>query len=422
MNHWTKELTVTCWPVGQGLFTQADVRCGDRDFRIVYDCGTSSPQQHCWSAVHNLPPERLDLLVLSHYDLDHISGVAELLDHTGGTDRVWVPYIAPELRWLQAIRSALQAADHSAPPTRMSDAAELVVAPEQWFARRGPSEISRVGDPRKEGPDHPPPHGDRRSRQQFDAGPLLRRSDGLLVGSTAPWRQAFKTATWRTEWSLVTHPSTPDDAAVLILTWAKPGSGRWPVAECRRRVARVLGVSEAELLAVDEPPGALIGRLQQVLGDEERRKRLRECYGSSDQAVNNRSLFLMVQAGTHPSEPWRLQDRVTGSPEWIEDRHHGVPTALWCGDAGAKVLEELLAQANNGLRLRLGNTTVWGVPHHGSAGSYCAPFYRELGPARAYLSAGHGRRKHPDPGVAYETRARVVTEFSQPGVWSMTWR
>ena len=70
--------------VGQGLFTE--VYLGDdsgSEFRIVYDCGTSNRQRVIQDAIsastrraNNRP---IDLLVISHFDRDHISGVIDLI-------------------------------------------------------------------------------------------------------------------------------------------------------------------------------------------------------------------------------------------------------------------------------------------------------------------------------------------------------
>ncbi|MDV6315724.1 MBL fold metallo-hydrolase [Idiomarina sp. HP20-50] len=70
--------------VGQGLF--AEVYLGDdsgSEFRIVYDCGTSNRQQVVQDAIsastHRAKNRPIDLLVISHFDRDHISGVIDLI-------------------------------------------------------------------------------------------------------------------------------------------------------------------------------------------------------------------------------------------------------------------------------------------------------------------------------------------------------
>lgn len=76
------------YPVGQGLFSTGSIRRHDEEqsrFLWVYDCGTSSSQSLVDRGIAQLEHfakgrERIDLLVLSHLDHDHISGVVRLLN------------------------------------------------------------------------------------------------------------------------------------------------------------------------------------------------------------------------------------------------------------------------------------------------------------------------------------------------------
>lgn len=75
-------------PVGQGLFASGYLmKAGENepDFTWVYDCGTSSSQTLVTNGIEKLEKEigvhgKIDLLVLSHFDHDHISGVCRLLE------------------------------------------------------------------------------------------------------------------------------------------------------------------------------------------------------------------------------------------------------------------------------------------------------------------------------------------------------
>lgn len=75
-------------PVGQGLCASGVLRIDSPSeirLRWVYDCGTSSSPTLIEDAVqqlHDWPrgPLRLDLVVLSHFDHDHISGVCRLIE------------------------------------------------------------------------------------------------------------------------------------------------------------------------------------------------------------------------------------------------------------------------------------------------------------------------------------------------------
>lgn len=85
------------WNVGQGLFSSGRIQMGDAPvFHWVYDCGTSSSQKLIQNAVNKYNSDKnqgsIDLLVLSHFDKDHISGVKELLKNGRKIKRWVVPY------------------------------------------------------------------------------------------------------------------------------------------------------------------------------------------------------------------------------------------------------------------------------------------------------------------------------------------
>ena len=75
------------YPVGQGLFSSGVIRRQDGNqphFLWVYDCGSSSGDRFIEKSVQRLAitargRNRIDLLTLSHFDHDHISGVVRLL-------------------------------------------------------------------------------------------------------------------------------------------------------------------------------------------------------------------------------------------------------------------------------------------------------------------------------------------------------
>ncbi len=96
-------------PVGQGLFTSGSIRLRSESeprFLWVYDCGTTSEQSLVDQGVVDLHEsagarKRIDLLVLSHFDKDHISGVCRLLkDFEVGT--LLLPYMSLAQRLLLA--------------------------------------------------------------------------------------------------------------------------------------------------------------------------------------------------------------------------------------------------------------------------------------------------------------------------------
>lgn len=77
----------TQWGIGHGGFHTQEIKLEDSSsrlvFRLVYDCGTSGPMQVLSDAIEEYVESlakgsHIDLLVVSHYDADHVNGLVEL--------------------------------------------------------------------------------------------------------------------------------------------------------------------------------------------------------------------------------------------------------------------------------------------------------------------------------------------------------
>src|SRR3546814_17204983 len=86
-------------PVGQGMFASGHLKrtnSNDTEFSWIYDCGSASAGQLEIGAVNRLaahlggPKPRIDLLVISPFDHDHISGLPHLLS-TFALKRILLP-------------------------------------------------------------------------------------------------------------------------------------------------------------------------------------------------------------------------------------------------------------------------------------------------------------------------------------------
>lgn len=78
--------TITChfWNVGQGLFSSGKIALpNNQEFVWVYDCGSANQKTILNNAIHSMKQvyqnDVIDLLVISHFDKDHIKGLPELL-------------------------------------------------------------------------------------------------------------------------------------------------------------------------------------------------------------------------------------------------------------------------------------------------------------------------------------------------------
>jgi hypothetical protein len=168
MDHFCAEFNFH--PVGQGLFSTGSLRFDDSgydDFQWVYDCGTSSSQRLLRAALSEFQRKRrngpLDLVVISHFDADHISGLVDLLNEVG-TDTLMLPW-AP--LWHRLAIGCAQGLTPDDPDF------EFYIDPVQYFIDRagdgfrrivfvpfsdgeGPPEPEAETEPTKEGPDGKP--------------------------------------------------------------------------------------------------------------------------------------------------------------------------------------------------------------------------------------------------------------------------
>jgi len=105
------------FPVGQGLFATGSIECLPSPrlrYRWVYDCGSSTAKRLITNAITDLKDDcgeaKLDLLTISHFHNDHISGVVELLN-TIGAKTVMLPWAPLWHRLLIGYAQGLQADD-----------------------------------------------------------------------------------------------------------------------------------------------------------------------------------------------------------------------------------------------------------------------------------------------------------------------
>ncbi|WP_294264183.1 hypothetical protein [uncultured Chryseobacterium sp.] len=95
-------------PVGQGCFYSGYIKYEDFYFNMVYDCGTVSPRNFLTHEINKYKTNvqgDLDILIISHFDEDHINGVFELLQGTTCKNLI-IPYYEPIERLILAISSA----------------------------------------------------------------------------------------------------------------------------------------------------------------------------------------------------------------------------------------------------------------------------------------------------------------------------
>src|SRR5947208_13493 len=83
-------------PVGQGCFYTGIIKFQNKEFSFIYDCGTLSKRQFLTNASETFirPRNVIDMVIISHFDEDHVNGVFEILKKVR-CKRLILPYYEP---------------------------------------------------------------------------------------------------------------------------------------------------------------------------------------------------------------------------------------------------------------------------------------------------------------------------------------
>lgn len=127
--------TITChfWNVGQGLFSSGKIALpNNHEFVWVYDCGSISKSPlHLSRAISTMKniytSPQIDLLAISHFDQDHINGLAQLLQNRS-VKTLWLPYYPLYQRLIIANALALN--------KDSDDLIECYISPIQYFSKK----------------------------------------------------------------------------------------------------------------------------------------------------------------------------------------------------------------------------------------------------------------------------------------------
>ncbi len=92
-------------PVGQGLFSSGKIFTESGIFQFVYDCGSSSKAIFLKSEIKErfAKNESIDMVVLSHFDKDHVNGLVQLIERCK-IKSLFVPALRPEFRLALAFK------------------------------------------------------------------------------------------------------------------------------------------------------------------------------------------------------------------------------------------------------------------------------------------------------------------------------
>lgn len=446
MRTWTKRISLTLWPVGQGLFANLDTWVGGKSHRTVYDCGSFSiDHQITEQAFSSMAGHPVDLLVVSHFHWDHISRIPHLFRAVGSAKDVWIPYVSPKERILYAIATAVGGLLSGAHFTDVVDIARIAGGAREWFEAQGCSVHEIGGTPPDVEDTRPPDDTQPDQPEEWEAaddrggGDELGSPSTLLLGPVTPAQDLVTSgsAVTATQSSLeASDRGARKQAVVQFLTWNRPAS-----AEQTDRLLRTIerwlkrngaGSSGAELCK--SSPNHLDARsldaVTKGLSARSSRRELRQIYLSLNSDLNASSLFLLVRP-TQRGCTYRFRhERKIGRYFGRETDVHQAPGVLFTGDAPDTVLNEVLSDATEELHAGLREVLLHLVPHHGSRGSLSKDWFTEVGqsfnPAycpTSVVSCGRSNDYgHPSPRVLWELSSEVVSEASRVFEASYEWR
>lgn len=98
------------YPVGQGIFSAQIIRGLEEKYVCVYDCGSTDGADNIPTYANELAYEagrKINLLVISHFDADHVNGVKEL-DKIFKIEKIVIPYLSRQERILFLLNKGWQ--------------------------------------------------------------------------------------------------------------------------------------------------------------------------------------------------------------------------------------------------------------------------------------------------------------------------
>lgn len=385
--------------VGHGGFHTASVQVGGAKFRYVYDCGAKKRRLLC-NTIHDHADSivdtdrRIDLVVLSHLDDDHVNGVDDLLGACA-VETVVLPYLSAVERVFVAARSSRR--------DRLSATGQdFIAAPGPWLRDHGVARVVFVRGGEEGGgdatgaPDRSP--DERRNPDEV-------RRIGIDWAALAAPESAADPAKIQSGDQFMPHtqsvPLLADGARVL--NWVL----RTHVHECdaKRRAAleraarKALGLPATADLATEMTPDVL----RDAMRDPKKRDRL---VASFSRLWSDRNLTSLCLYSGPERTPTAGQVRLERSHPW-----DGLGGLGWLGTGDAALAQ---AGRRNSLVRHLGtcaeNVGTLCLPHHGSRKNFDAALLAGFGNAAVCVASVPRRsRHHPARSVVRAVREAKKT-------------
>lgn len=378
-------------PVGQGLFATGDLgpfHFGwthydePAVFSWVFDCGTTSVQSLIDDALsrrrHDVSLDRLGLVVVSHFDKDHISGLVRLLAEYQ-VEVLLLPYVPLHQRLLIALTAGVAA---------NSPALQFLADPIGFIQRSDIRGVKRIvvvppsdgeAPPSEGDPDHDllPENWQLEIDTGYSSGDGLSRSDPLASEEIlAPGGSLRLARVWEfVPYNDATLAYAHDDAFIAVV--------------------HTLGLELLQATS-DMDRQAALTALKAAYDDQ---------FGSGSRPRNEISLFLYAgPIASRQSFEWRAN--CSGrSHRWVSPLDGAAGAVLYTGDAYLDTPERLQAMCDYLGSARIDEVSVLQVMHHGARGNWHAGVAAALDPLISVFSSDpyHASFGHP--------HAEVVRDF-----------
>lgn len=341
--------------VGHGGFHTGAMGRGSVRLRWIYDCGSlkSEGKSRLSEEIANLAgssyeeKRRVDLLFISHFDRDHVSGVVELMSAVS-VNTVVIPYL-DDIQRTSALASALAETEG----LEGEAAGELISAmfdPVAWLSALG---ANRVFQMRPAGPDTG-------TSRIFDFGPGTGPEIPPEVFGGQP---------------ILVRQSASDDGLDEAHPVLEPGSG-WMVTHFGRSfgdwcfIPYVSNATEEARLAFSSEMSSLLGEPQRgetmvdsfmrKMGDSTFIKKIKRAYRDHDLGDAN-AVSMSLYVGPSRDSVWHCRKSLRAGQEWP----NAGPGWLLTGDAklGQIGRRRSWLRFYAPLKERIGALML---PHHGS--------------------------------------------------------
>ena len=388
-------------PIGQGGFLLGRVSDERSEtFTYAFDCGSIN-REHFEQGLSLCTYDKIDVLFISHLDVDHISGI-EALAAQVQIDTVILPCLDP----LHLTLIALEAL--SAGGLRLS-VRSFLQDPTGWFADRGIKQVLHV--PRADAaaetlPFDPEDLGgdDIVSGEEGDGlrGPFTVRSKGVGPSRRVKAGAAHERTLGEETSITVDIGRTRATPSWLLVPYVHP----FPAADLAAFRALAGKLLPANFSSRAVASKGFTSKLLQLLSNEDDRKALKRCYRVL--SGNHNKISLSLYSGPHPACNREKSIRTTegdywpfsAQPHWVVlhssalDNHGGA--WLCTGDADLN-LKETRSQWLRRYQQLIPRVDVFVLPHHGSNNSLHDEVIASLSGKVMLACAATGRAKHPHP-------------------------